>query len=252
MLHGRGSTGQEFAEELFAAKLSTKNETLRSRFPSHRWGFPSSREIWSTAFQENMPTWFEAHSLTDISARSELQIPGIQESVRYIRSILDEEIERLQNNSANVIIGGISQGAATGLWTLLSETRLLGGFFGASCWLPFCQDVIRYLEGERPNNGANISGNEVGLKFVDSTIVLRTPNNAGLFPLSPIFLGHGIDDAYVDVELGRAAKEALTKAGYATEWAEYEGADEEGHWLKEPEQINDIASFLERVDQEQR
>jgi len=99
LLHGRGSTGQEFAEELFAAELSTKHVTLRQRFPNYRWVFPSSREIWSTAFQENMPAWFEAHSLTDISALPELQVPGIEESVKHLRTILDKEISRLQNNS---------------------------------------------------------------------------------------------------------------------------------------------------------
>jgi len=36
LLHGRGSTGQEFAEELFAAELSAKHETLRQRFPNYR------------------------------------------------------------------------------------------------------------------------------------------------------------------------------------------------------------------------
>src|SRR6202012_2600430 len=91
LLHGRGSTGREFADDLFAAELSARHESLRQRFPNYRWVFPSSREIWSTAFQENMPAWFEAHSLTEISARPELQVPGIEESVKYIRTILDEE-----------------------------------------------------------------------------------------------------------------------------------------------------------------
>jgi len=252
LLHGRGSTGQEFAEDLFAAELSTKHVTLRQRFPNYRWVFPSSREIWSTAFQENMPAWFEAHSLTDISALPELQVPGIEESVKYLRTILDKEISRLQNNSQHVIIGGISQGAATGLWVILSETRPLGGFFGASCWLPFYKDVIRYIDKERlKREGQILESEEVGLKFAHSMIALHTQND-GLVLQTPVFLGHGVDDAYVDVELGRAARDALMKVGYSVEWKEYKGADEEGHWLKEPEQVDDIASFLEQAAQEYR
>jgi predicted esterase len=128
LLHGRGSTGQEFAEDLFAVELSTKRETLRQRFPNFRWVFPTAREIWSTNFQETMPAWFDAYSLTDISARSEIQVSGIKESVKHVRTILDEEIDRLENDSHRVIVGGISQSTAIGLWSILSETRSLGGF----------------------------------------------------------------------------------------------------------------------------
>jgi predicted esterase len=243
LLHGRRSTGQEFAEDLFAAELSTKHESLRQRFPTYRWVFPSSRKIWSATFEETMPAWFEATSLTDISARPEFQVPGIEQAVKHIRRILDEEIDRLENNPHNVIVGGISQGAAVGLWVILSEARSLGAFFGASCWLPFERDVLRYLGGERPNEAIRISESDVGLKFAHSTIASRTQST----PHTPIFLGHGIDDAYIDVQLGRAARRALTKAGYSVEWREYQGADEEGHWLKEPEQVDDIAFFLEQA-----
>ena len=166
LLHGRGSTGQEFAEDLFAAELSGKHGTLHQRFPSYRWVFPSARVIWSSAFRENLPAWFEAHSLTDISAQPELQVPGIEESVKYIRIILDEEVGRLQNNSHHVVVGGISQGAAIGLWALLSEPRLLGGFLGASCWLPFERDVMRYIDGDRPKEKNQSLGREdVGLRL---------------------------------------------------------------------------------------
>jgi lysophospholipase II len=245
LLHGRGSSSQEFADDLFAAELSTEPRTLRQRFPSYRWVFLSARTIRSTAFQEDMPAWFEAHSLTDISARSELQVPGIEESLKYLRKILEGEIGRIQNNSDHVFVGGISQGAAVGIWAILSEVRLLGGFFGASCWLPFDRDVVRYLDGERPNDV--VGDDEIGQKLARSLIALGDGDAGVAFPHTPIFLGHGLDDAYVDVQLGRAARDALSKAGYSVEWKEYCGADEEGHWLKEPEQVDDIASFLQRA-----
>ncbi len=162
MLHGRGSTGPEFAEELFSAKLSEQHTNLTSQFPSWRWVFPSSRMRWSTAFQEEMPAWFEAHSLTDLSVRQDLQMDGIRESVGYLLQILDVEVQRLGGASKNVVLGGISQGAAVGLWALLCQTRTtsrLGGFVSASCWLPFAVDIERYLEG--PCNAEKLESSSV-------------------------------------------------------------------------------------------
>jgi lysophospholipase-2 len=113
--------------------------------------------------------------------------------------------------------------------------------------LPFERDVLKYLDGERPREPIGISGNEeIGLKFAHSMIASRV-QDTGLYQHTPISLGHGLDDAYVDIQLGRAARDALTKAGYCVEWKEYKGAEEEGHWLKEPEQVDDIASFLKQA-----
>lgn len=155
-LHGRGDNGPDFAEELFASTISGAGEvvaskaqtpgpapTLRSRFPSWRWVFPSAPDRWSTVFNEEFPAWFEAHSLSDITLRDDLQMEGIRDSVVDIMGILDDEVHRLRGNAQNVVLGGISQGAAVGLWVLLSlldprQARAeciprLGAFVGASC-----------------------------------------------------------------------------------------------------------------------
>jgi lysophospholipase-2 len=55
-----------------------------------------------------MPAWFEAHSLTDVTARQDLQIGGIHESVEYLTGVLGEEIERLGGAADRVVLGGIS------------------------------------------------------------------------------------------------------------------------------------------------
>jgi len=121
MLHGRGSSGPEFAEDFFSSAISIGSKPVRLRFPNFRWIFPSSRELWSTAFQETMPAWFEAHSLTDISSRSDLQIRGLTESVKHIHRIIDYEISLLEGNSHALMMGGISQGAAIGIWSLITK-----------------------------------------------------------------------------------------------------------------------------------
>lgn len=64
---------------------------------------------------------------------------------------------------------------------------------------------------------------------------------------TPVFIGHGRDDAYVNIELGQQAHQLLTDVGFtAVEWRDYEGAEQEGHWLKEPVEMNDLARFLEK------
>jgi hypothetical protein len=56
-----------------------------------------------------------------------------------------------------------------------------------------------------------------------------------------------IYDAYVDIELGREVQTTLRHIGFEVEWKEYSGADEEGHWLKEPEQVDGISAFIQRA-----
>ena len=255
LLHGRGSAGDEFMGELLETKCSN-GLNLADSLPSWRLVFPSSHELWSTAFQEDMPAWFEAHSLTDPTARQDLQIGGIQQSVDYLSDIVVDEIARLGGAAGKVVLGGISQGAAVGLWTLLCSSRAverpLGGFVGVSSWLPLAEHIGRYL---REGQGTAGSGSKVqAAAFVENMMsrpraVASTPSvsSTGSILSTPVFLGHGADDAYVDVELGQQAKAVLEQAGMRVQWKQYSGAEQEGHWLKEPEELDDIVEFLGRV-----
>ncbi|KAI1011956.1 hypothetical protein LB503_004317 [Fusarium chuoi] len=244
LLHGRGSNGEEFAQELFEDTLSSDHSSLAQKLPSWRWVFPSLRELWSTAFQEDMPAWFEAHSLTDTTARQDLQIPGIKESVSYTKTILDQEIERLGGDTSKVVLGGISQGAAVGMWTLLcldSIERPLGAFFATNTWLPFAPSIEKYLSNE-PTSPMNTGTEFVAGMLAQSKVSL--PHSRERLPSTNVFLGHGTDDAYVDVELGRKARDIMIQAGFTVEWREYQGAELEGHWFKAPEEVDDILNFL--------
>lgn len=242
LLHGRGSTGEEFAEEL-AETLLADNKTIMQALPGWRWVFPSSRELWSPVFEESMPAWFEAYSLTDVTARQALQTEGIRESVKHIEGIWDAEVTRLGGLASKVVLGGISQGGAIGIWTMLSIrskglTSHPAAFVGASTWLPLAADIEHALSGNDEE-----SENRIGRDFVRSMIGQHPKAQ----PPMPMFLGHGIDDAYVDVELGRQAKDVLARVGWAVEWNEYSGADQEGHWLKQPEEVDDMVLFLRSV-----
>ncbi|CVK86483.1 related to lysophospholipase [Fusarium mangiferae] len=244
LLHGRGSNGEEFAQELFEETLLSDQSSLAQQLPSWRWVFPSSRELWSTAFQEDMPAWFEAHSLTDITARQDLQIPGIKESVSYIKTILDQESQNLGGDMSKIVLGGISQGAAVGMWTLLCRDtieRPIGAFFATNTWLPFAPSIEQYLSNE-PTSPMDTGTEFVAEMLAQSNVSL--PQAQERLPSTNVFLGHGTDDAYVDVELGRKARDIILQAGFTVEWREYQGAELEGHWFKAPEEVDDILNFL--------
>ncbi|GKT44480.1 acyl-protein thioesterase 1 [Colletotrichum spaethianum] len=248
MLHGRGSCGEEFAEDFLASVLSD-GCTLKDKLPGWRWVFLSSKELWSTAFREHMPAWFEAHSLTDPTVREELQLKGLRESVDYISQVMEEEVERLGGNWKSLVLGGISQGAAVGMWALLCQrdrVKGLGGFFAASTWLPFAADVEEILADQKMSSEKSHQSKNMGPKNEVLSMISTVAGQPSLGTLeqTPVFMGHGIDDAYVDVELGRQAAYILTQGGWRVEWKEYEGAEEEGHWFKVPGEMDDIYHFI--------
>lgn len=148
------------------------------------------------------------------------------------------------------------------MWTLLSRRRGatkrnegLGGFFAASTWLPFAADVEDLLASQARNEEvAPVPGSAEKPK--DAVIAMMppfvvdapAPASLGVHEQTmPVFLGHGADDAYVDVELGRQAAHVLARGGWTVKRKEYAGAEEEGHWFKVPDGIDDIFTFLVKV-----
>lgn len=256
LLHGRGSDGPEFAEEIFSS-LTSKNQNLASCLPSWRWVFPTSRDRWSTTFQEEECSWFDAYSLTDIHARQELQIDGLRESVAYMLDILDSEINLLDGRSNRVYLGGISQGMATALWTLFCATRRihgqLGGFVGVCGWMPFALQVEEFKEPS--SSGGSSQGRQV-LDFFHDTISSHEPSitnevdsTSSSILKTPVFLSHGTDDPWVSVDLGRQASRVVRQVMGHVEWSEFTGAESNGHWIKEPEGFDHLLEFLERCSQ---
>ena len=56
----------------------------------------------------------------------------------------------------------------------------------------------------------------------------------------PVFLGHGIEDKKVPIEIGREAKTCLELVGADVQMVEYEGL---GHWYSD-KMLSDIFDFL--------
>ena len=53
LLHGRGSNGPEFAEELLEARTSN-GLSLQEHLPGWKWVFPTSQTRFSTLFREDI------------------------------------------------------------------------------------------------------------------------------------------------------------------------------------------------------
>ncbi|KAK0729363.1 hypothetical protein B0T21DRAFT_336195 [Apiosordaria backusii] len=132
------------------------------------------------------------------------------------------------------------------MWTLLCQARLdtrLGAVVGTNTWLPFAKNIVKVLGNRGSVSDHNRSESDA---FVESMTSAWTTASVPCLLSTPIFLGHGTDDAMVDVQLGRGARDVLSKVGFRVEWKEYSGAELEGHWIKVPEEVDDIVAFLTR------
>lgn len=239
-LHGRGSDAEEFAEELMDSSLLSDGRSLQEALPGWRWVFPAARQIWSEVFKEFMPMWFELRDGRDGDGDGDSE--GLRDAVTHVTGVLREERSRL--GDGKVILGGISQGGAVGMWTLLSlmgggnidddgdPGKWLGGFVGSSTWMPLGDDVEGMLDGD--HHGGPEFLRHMMRSLQQSTTI-------------PVLMGHGVDDAYVDVDLGRQASRILSRAGCRVDRREYTGAEQEGHWFKVPEQMDHIYEFLKSL-----
>lgn len=256
LLHGRGSDGPEFAEELFSY-VTSQGKNLSESLPNFRWVFPTSGERWSARFQEDMPSWFDAYSLEDIGAKQELQVDGLRESVLYMIDLLDREIQLVGGDPRRVYIGGISQGMATALWTLFCAPGRfqgpLGGFLGFCGWLPYAGQAEDLIKGFSSNSaGSDVPGkqrqaSQMFLNVIASPDTPPVNESIDLSVLSTkVFLSHGSDDNWVPVELGRQAARVLQGLNLRTECHEFTGADGDGHWIAEPEGFDQIVTFIQK------
>ncbi|KAJ5543256.1 hypothetical protein N7535_005686 [Penicillium sp. DV-2018c] len=254
LLHGRSSDGPEFAEELFSS-TTFNGKSLSACLPAYRWVFPISRNRWSATFQEEMRSWFDAYSLTDIQKEQEAQKDGLRESVLHILDILEEEARLLDGRLSHIYLGGISQGMATAIWAFFVAIGMgkvqepLGGLLGFCGWLPFAHQLEDLLGKSTLNSPATSQAQLISAFFFDEIAdheisQINMPMESSVL-CTPVFLSHGTDDAWVSVELGRQVFRILQRTMVRVEWHEFTGAEGDGHWIKEPEGFDQILRFLE-------
>lgn len=167
--------------------------------------------------------WFDIWNVTDLSDHEELQAMGLRESVASIRHILAKEAAMLDGKWDRIILGGISQGAATGVHTLLNLNvpQRLGAFLGFSCRMPFPGRSLAHTRGV--------------LSLEDA------PDTDEALGDTPVLLQHCVNDPLVLVEWGRILRDTLKRFGAQVTWEEYPDG---GHWFNSPMGIDDAVEFL--------
>lgn len=243
-LHGRDSTNDEFASELFESEASPgifnaidEQRTLAALLPTVRWVFPTAPLLRSERFDTVMSQWFDMWSVEDPDQRPELQISGLQVSVAALLDVIRDEEELVPRN--NIFLAGISQGFAVALAAFFADGRGFAGLLGLCSWMPFAGpvDAIKDHDGEQSVLG------EVQVFYSGLCAVERsdTLDLAGLMS-TPIFMGHAQDDAVVPVENGRRMRGILTdRIRLSVFWHEY---PEGGHWVNEPQGVDDMVRFI--------
>ncbi|KAK2813998.1 hypothetical protein FQN50_000402 [Emmonsiellopsis sp. PD_5] len=153
LLHGLGSDGSPFGTKLL------ESTDLPARLPTVKFVFPTASKRRSTMLKKmRIKQWFDVYSLEDPGLRAELQIDGLCETGASLRQLIEKESEILasggqgQEGYGKIIFGGLSQGCAASIFTLLGggfgggadadgTSVKLGGFVGMSGWLPFEQQL---------------------------------------------------------------------------------------------------------------
>jgi phospholipase/carboxylesterase len=132
-----------------------------------------------------MRSWYD---ILEMSMERKVDVSGIYQSVAAIELLIREEITK-GIPSENILLAGFSQGGVIALHTGLKYPQKLAGIVALSTYLP----TLEQLKIE------------------------RSPTNSAM----PIFMGHGILDSVVDVEIGKKAADGLVAMGYDVQWHDY-------------------------------
>ncbi|KAF2259550.1 alpha/beta-hydrolase [Lojkania enalia] len=275
-LHGLGSTGRIFADRLLfgapyqenASEPDPEQASSRQfapwtqRLPLHniRFVFPTAPTRHLTIpHDRDVPAWFQVSSFTDLEYKQEEQMAGLTESVGFLSALIDEEVRLLEaagRSSRDLFLLGRSQGSSVTGWTFLTAVSKfqIGGIVLAGSWLIFARALREVLgqvrEGKNENSMlAGVEDRPVPLEALDfarSMVNASNLDEASDDGEVPILMGHSTDDKWISVKLGRQFRDVVRSAGCQVEWREYVGAEEEGHWLKDPEEFDAISDFLLR------
>lgn len=280
LLHGRGSSGEKFGPALLDTpiRFSTSGEqgatqslqTLTSVFPHARFVFPTAARRRATLYgRAHTNQWFDSWKLDPpATAREELQAPGLCETTEYLHGLLRDEVAAVPGGAPNVVLGGLSQGCAASLISLLLwEGPPVAAVFGMCGWLPFAARLFEQLEDPDSGTAESSEWNDGWDPFdpferdedpggTDRDLPagairwlkeeLRLPGTApptmrGEFNRVPVFLGHGVEDPKVNVVLGREACTSLSYLGIDVHWKEYPSL---GHWYS-GDMLRDVVLFLQ-------
>ncbi|KAK0705458.1 Alpha/Beta hydrolase protein [Lasiosphaeris hirsuta] len=237
LLHGRDSKAEEFASEFFESEATEGIEagrTLPALFPAVRWVFPQAKPLRSERFDADISQWFDMWAVETPQERNELQVPGLKSSIDLVAQVINDEEVLVPRG--RIILGGISQGFATSLALLFADSK--GGFSGLCgfcSWLPLADRATSVICEEDPQESLAAMQRLYGEQ--------RSSPSPQLISTS-ILLEHSQDDSVVPIENGTRMRDILGQLGFSVEWHGYEDG---GHWVNEPQGVDDFVNFLRRV-----
>jgi len=274
ILHGRGSNARKFGSELLSTHIPAHG-SLPQAFPHAKFIFPTASARRATIYKrKEIHQWFDNWHLEAPTEREELQIDGLRDTSVYVHDLLKAEIAIV--GARNVVLGGLSQGCAAVLLSmLLWKAEPLAAMFGMCGWLPFrkhMQDIVESATGsgdgtEDDDDPFAQDGKSSSIWFMtrpakwsfDEDVdlaelppiqqavgflrdELELPKKGEILPFqqTPTFLGHGTEDDRVPISLGREAECCIRTLGGNTHFSTYEGL---GHWYS-PELLRDIIHFV--------
>ncbi|RMZ73296.1 phospholipase carboxylesterase [Pyrenophora seminiperda CCB06] len=225
-LHGRGSDAETFASEIFESQDSS-SRFFTDIFPSVKWLFPRAPfrfperedddESRRTDAKEETSEaqWFNMTSPQRPQEDREKQKPNLWKSVDLVMETAKQEIDIV--GMQHVVLAGISQGCATGIFTLLATGMQVGGFVGLCGWLPLAEELKS---------------------------IMHVPGREQDVTKMPVLLQHCRDDQVVPVENGEDLRKRLEEIGMQVEWDCF---DEGGHWLHKPEGMDGVVRFIQDI-----
>ncbi len=151
-----------------------------------------------------MRAWFDIKSF---DREGQPDIEGIDASIARLEELVEAETARGVPRS-RIVLAGFSQGGVIAMHAALKASQQIGGLIALSSYLP----LTDRLEGYAINTAL------------------------------PVFMGHGLVDPVLTIEMGLASRDAIKKSGIKPEWHEYPMA----HGVC-PQEIDDISRWLSKL-----
>ncbi|CAG8981242.1 hypothetical protein HYALB_00003840 [Hymenoscyphus albidus] len=262
-LHGREDYGSNLANSLFDSKSSSPTTSasgslsLRELFPSVKWVFPTAplrycarrdEEFQKSSFasllegEEVISQWFDIWDLQNPGERKGLMREGLRESIRQIEGIVEEEAGIV--GSSKVILGGISQGCAAGIYAVLVTGMRIGGFMGVSGWLPFLRDIQRMPAGCQ----GKIEGVSAHVQEFLGYHGYQPPKNGNTcYDKSPMFFSHSKDDETVPFAYGDALFRNVRSIMDNHDNIIFRQYKDGRHWIHPRHGVDDMFAFLHNI-----
>ncbi|KAL2826897.1 hypothetical protein BJY01DRAFT_241277 [Aspergillus pseudoustus] len=218
--------------------------------------FPSAKKRPTPAWSVRTftRTWFDLYSLDDPSERDYTQIVGLEDTSRYLRSLIHAEATELLQSGIpcesegydRIIVGGFGQGFAASIFAVLGGDGVPAGYIG----LNGCKSFWSSHKGTVPPDDADprSARRPRYLRFPartgpgwhppnPSTGTLRTVDTQ-IFRM-PVFLGYRMDRRKGSMKLAADVEYVLKRGmGVDVTWKEY---DMDSGDTKE---VDDIIDFL--------